>query len=356
MTAIRAFTFKGLPSRVVFGDGTLGEVGSEIERLGRGRALVLSTAGHAAAAERLAADLGARAAGVFAGAEVHTPVEVTEAALAAYAAAGADCVVAMGGGSTIGLGKAIAVRTGADQVAVPTTYAGSEMTDILGETAGGTKTTRRDPAILPEAVIYDVGLTIGLPPALTATSGMNALAHAVEALYAPDRNPVLSLMAREAIAALGLALPELAAEPGDRAARSRALYGAWLCGAALGGTTMALHHKLCHVLGGSFGLPHAETHAVVLPHAAAYNAAAAGDLLAPVTEALGGGGPGAALAGLATRIGAPRALSELGMAEADLDRAADLAVEAPYANPRPVERAAVRRLLAAAWAGEPPAG
>ena len=119
---------------------------------------------------------------------------------------------------------------------------------------------------------------------------------------------------------------------------------------------MALHHKLCHVLGGSFGLPHAETHAVVLPHAAAYNATAAGDLLAPVTEALGGGGPGAALAGLAARIGAPRALSELGMAEADLDRAADLAVEAPYANPRPVERAAVRRLLAAAWAGEPPTG
>ena len=356
MTAIPAFAFKGLPSRVVFGDGTLGEVGPEIERLGRSRALVLSTAGHAAAAEGLAADLGARAAGVFAGAVMHTPVDVTEAALAAYAAAGADCVVALGGGSTIGLGKAVAVRTGADQVAVPTTYAGSEMTDILGETAGGRKTTRRDPAIQPEAVIYDVDLTIGLPPALTATSGMNALAHAVEALYAPDRNPVLSLLAREAIAALGRALPVLAAEPGDRAARSRALYGAWLCGAALGGTTMALHHKLCHVLGGSFGLPHAETHAVVLPHAAAYNAAAAGDLLATVTDALGGGGPGAALAGLAARIGAPRALSDLGMAEADLDRAADLAVEAPYWNPRPVERAAVRRLLAAAWAGEPPAG
>jgi maleylacetate reductase len=356
MTAVPAFTFKGLPGRVVFGDGTLAEAGAEIERLGRGRALVLATPGHAAAAERLAADLGTRAAGVFAGAAMHTPVDVTEAAVAAFVAAGADCVVAMGGGSTIGLGKAIAVRTGADQVAVPTTYAGSEMTDILGETAGGRKTTRRDPAIQPETVIYDVALTVGLPPALTATSGMNALAHAVEALYAPDRNPILTLMAREGIAAFGEALPVLAADPADRPARSRALYGAWLCGAVLGGTTMALHHKLCHVLGGSFGLPHAETHAVILPHAAAYNAAAAGALLAPVTAALGGGGPGAALAGLAARIGAPRALRDLGLAEADLDRAADLAVEAPYWNPRPVARAAIRRLLAAAWAGEPPAG
>ena len=230
---------------------------------------------------------------------MHTPVEATEAALAAYAAAAADCVVSLGGGSTIGLGKAIAVRTGADQVAVPTTYAGSEMTDILGETAEGRKTTRRDPAIRPETVIYDVALTMGLPPALTASSGLNALAHAVEALYAPDRNPVMTLFAAEAVAALAEALPALAVAPGDRAARGRALYGAWLCGAALGGTTMALHHKLCHVLGGAFGLPHSETHAVILPHAAAYNAPAAGALLAPVSAALGGAAPGPGLYDLA---------------------------------------------------------
>ena len=292
MIPIADFAFDGLPTRVIFGDGSLGRVGAEVERLGRRRALVLSTPGQAAKAERLAADLGPLAAGVFAGAVMHTPLEATEAALAAWGAAGADCLVALGGGSTIGLGKAIAVRTGADQVAVPTTYAGSEMTDILGETAQGRKTTRRDPAIRPETVIYDVALTLRLPPALTASSGLNALAHAVEALYAPDRNPVLTLLAVEAVGALGAALPVLAGAPGDRAARGRALYGAWLCGAALGGTTMALHHKLCHVLGGSFGLPHAETHAVILPHAAAYNAAAAGALLAPVTEALGGATPG----------------------------------------------------------------
>ncbi len=355
MTFPDAFSFNGLRSRVIFGDGTLAEVGAEIERLGRRRALLLSTPGHRALAEQVAAHLGPLAGGSFAGAEMHTPVAVTEAALATWRAARADCLVALGGGSTIGLGKAIAMRTGADQVAVPTTYAGSEMTDILGETAAGRKTTRRDPAILPETVIYDVALTLGLPPGLTATSGLNALAHAVEALYARDRNPVLSLMAGEAIAALGAALPALAADPGDRAARRRALYGAWLCGAALGGTTMALHHKLCHVLGGSFGLPHSETHAVILPHAAAYNAAAVGELLAPVGAALGGGEPGAALFGLARRIGAPLTLREIGLGEADLDRAADLAVENPYWNPRPVEREAVRALIGRAWAGEPPA-
>jgi maleylacetate reductase len=353
--SIEGFTFAGLPARVIFGDGTLAEVGAEIARLGRRRGLVLATPGHAAAAERLAEGLAPQAAGVFAGAVMHTPVEATEAALAAYRAAGADCVVSLGGGSTIGLGKAIAVRTGADQVAVPTTYAGSEMTDILGETAAGRKTTRRDPAIRPETVIYDVGLTLGLPPALTASSGLNALAHAVEALYARDRNPVMTLFAGEAVAALAEALPVLAGAPGDRAGRTRALYGAWLCGAALGGTTMALHHKLCHVLGGSFGLPHSETHAVILPHAAAYNAPAAGGLLAPVSAALGGAAPGPGLYDLARRIGAPLALRDLGLAEADLDRAADLAAETPYWNPRPVERAAIRALLAAAWAGEPPA-
>ena len=186
---------------------------------------------------------------------MHTPIEVTETALAIFQEFRVDCVVALGGGSTTGLGKAIAVRTGADQVAIPTTYAGSEMTDILGETVHGEKTTRRDPAILPETVIYDVDLTMSLPASLTVTSGLNAMAHAAEALYAPDRNPVISLVAAEGILALTQALPGVSADPGDRDARTNALYGAWLCGAALGGASMALHHKLCHTLGGSFNLP-----------------------------------------------------------------------------------------------------
>ena len=233
------------------------------------------------------------------------------------------------GGSTTGLGKAIAVRTGADQVVIPTTYAGSEMTDILGETSGGEKTTRRDPAILPETVIYDVDLTMSFPASLTVTSGLNAMAHAAEALYAPDRNPVISQLAAEGIRALSRALPGVSADPGDREARATALYGAWLCGVALGGASMALHHKLCHTLGGSFDLPHAETHAVVLPHSIGFNAVAAADLLAPVSAALGGS-PGAALFDFAARLGAPTKLKELGLREADLDRAADIAVKNAY--------------------------
>ena len=173
-----------------------------------------------------------------------------------------DGLVAVGGGSTIGLAKAIALRTGLPQVAIPTTYAGSEMTDILGETEGGAKTTRRSEAVRPEAVIYDVELTRSLPPGLSATSGLNAIAHAAEALYARDGNPVIALMAEEGVRALAAALPAIVADPGDMAARGDALYGAWLCGLCLGAASMALHHKLAHVLGGSFDLPHAETHAV----------------------------------------------------------------------------------------------
>ncbi len=350
---IAPFVFPGLRSRVIFGHGTIAKTGAEIERLGRRKALVLSTPNQKADADALSARLGLLSAGVFSGATMHTPVEVTETALAAFRASGADSVVALGGGSTTGLGKAIATRTGADQVVIPTTYAGSEMTDILGETAGGEKTTRRDASILPETVIYDVDLTLTLPPALTVTSGLNAMAHAAEALYAPDRNPIISLMAGEAIRALAGALPAVVKDAGDREARAAALYGAWLCGAALGGASMALHHKLCHTLGGSFDTPHAETHAILLPHTVGFNAVAVLDLLKPVTDALGGT-PGAALFDFAATLKAPARLRDLGLSEADLDRAAGIAVKNPYWNPRPFDREGIRALLQDAWEGRRP--
>jgi maleylacetate reductase len=208
--------------------------------------------------------------------------------------------------------------------------------------------------VLPETVIYDMDLTDSLPTKLFATSGMNAIAHAVEALYANEKNPIISLMARDAIAALATALPVNAQHPRDPDARSRALYGAWLCGVALGAVGMALHHKFCQVPGGSFDLPHAETHAVVLPHAASFNAEAVLELLAPVALALGAAGPGQGLHDLARKIGAPTSLQELGMAESELDRAAEIATEQPYWNPRPVTRDAVRALLDDAWAGRRP--
>jgi len=265
-----------------------------------------------------------------------------------------DCTVAIGGGSTIGLGKAIALRTGLPQLAIPTTYAGSEMTDILGQTEDGAKTTLRDTSVQPETVIYDVDLTMSLPRGLTGTSGVNAIAHAVEALYAVDRNPVISALAEEGIRALGRALPALMAAPEDGAARSDALHGAWLCGIALGGAAMALHHKLCHTLGGAFGLPHAETHTLILPHAAAYNAGAASAEMARVAAALGADDGPSALYDLTCAIEAPRSLRELGMPEEGIDRAADLASRSPYPNPAPIERDAIHALIARAWAGEPP--
>ena len=195
--------------------------------------------------------------------------------------------MAIGGGSTTGLGKAIALRTDLPQIVLPTSYAGSEMTPVVGQTSGGIKTTQSSPKILPEIVIYDVDLTMTMPPKLSATSGINAIAHAVEALYARDRNPVISLMAQEGIRTLAQALPKICAQPDDRAARTDALYGAWLSGICLGAVGMALHHKLCHTLGGSFNLPHAETHTVILPHALAYNAPAAPDAMARIATALG---------------------------------------------------------------------
>ena len=351
---MQAFVYDGLPSRVIFGQGTLANASEELARLGCSRALVLSGPDQAHAARALATQLGEKAAGIFTGATMHTPVAVTEAAVAEVCRIGADCTVALGGGSTTGLGKAIALRTDLPQVAIPTTYAGSEMTPILGETKDGVKKTQRTHKVLPEVVIYDVDLTLTLPAALSATSGMNAIAHAVEALYARDRNPIISIVAEEAIEKLRTALPLIVQQPADPAARSDALYGAWLAGMCLGSVGMALHHKLCHVIGGSFDLPHAETHTVILPHALAYNAPAAAEAVARVGRALGRDDAPLALFDLSGRLGAPRSLRSLGMAEGDIDRATDLVMKDSYWNPRPLEREAIHGLIVRAWAGEPP--
>ena len=349
-----SFIFPGLTTRVIFGAGTMARAEEEVRRLGHDKVLVLSTPHQKADADKLAESLGGLAAGVFAGAVMHTPVEVTEKAVDAFRASGATAVVSLGGGSTTGLGKAIAVRTGADQVVIPTTYAGSEMTDILGETAAGEKTTRRSPDIRPETVIYDVDLTMSLPVGLTVTSAMNAIAHAMEAFYAPDRNPVMVLMCRDAMAAFRDGIPRLIDDPQDRAARTQALYAAWCCSTALGYVSMALHHKLAHVFGGSFDTPHAETHAILLPYTTAFNEVAVPDLLRPMAEAFGGGSAGGGLWDFARSVGSPLSLKEIGIKEADLDRAAAIAVKNAYANPRPIDRGSIRELLQAAFEGRRP--
>lgn len=348
------FVYHSAPIRVLFGAGKWRQLPEELTRLGVSRALVLATPRQTRQVADISDLIGGRLAGVFTGAVMHTPVDVTEQAMAKVREADADCVIAIGGGSTTGLGKAIALRTDLPQIVLPTSYAGSEMTPILGETSGGIKTTQSSPKILPEVVIYDVDLTMAMPARLSATSGINAIAHAVEALYARDRNPIISLMAQEGIGTLAHALPRIGAQPNDKAARSDALYGAWLCGVCLGAVGMALHHKLCHTLGGLFNLPHAETHTVILPHALAYNSAAAPDAVARIAAALGVPDPALGLYDLARQLGAPQSLHAIGMPESGIDRAADLAVTNPYWNPRAIERTAIRDLIARAWRGEPP--
>jgi alcohol dehydrogenase class IV len=348
------FIYNGLPSRVIFGQGSLSQVAEEVRTLGCRRVLVLSTPEQEGQARQVLDQLGELGVGIFAEAKMHTPVEVTDRAMEVVAELDADCTLAIGGGSTIGLGKGIALRSDLPQVVVPTTYAGSEMTPILGETKDGLKTTQRTLKVLPEVVIYDVDLTLGLPVGMSVTSGINAIAHAVEALYAKDRNPVVSLMAEEGIAALARSLPVIAENPSDQDARSDALYGAWLCGACLGSVGMSLHHKLCHTLGGSFDLPHAETHTIVLPHAVAYNAEAAPEAMARIARALGVSDAAGGLYDLAHAVGAPLALRDIGMRESDIDRATEIATRNPYWNPREIEATAIHRLLSDAHAGRRP--
>ena len=352
--AVPHFVYRSVPQRIIFGTGTRQRIADEVRLARIVRAMVVSTAGHAARADELADLLGDRCRLRFPGARMHTPVEVTEQAVTLASEHDIDGIVAVGGGSAIGLAKAMALRTDAMQVVLPTTYSGSEMTDIVGQTAGGIKQTTRDPRVLPEVVVYDVELTSTLPAVISVTSGMNAMAHAIEGLYAENTNPMVALIAEEGVRVLASALPRLARTPHDTSARTDALYGAWLCGTVLQATSMALHHKLCHVLGGAFDLPHAGTHAVMLPHTVAYNAPAASDAMARVARALGAPHPAQRLFDLVRESGAPVSLRALGLPADSLDRAADLALSNPYWNPRPLERGALRALLDNAWHGRSP--
>lgn len=356
------FAYQSSPQRIVFGSGSLARLAGEVDALGASRVLVLCTPGQRKLAESVAEALGARCAGIFDGAVMHVPIEQARRAREMAAQYGADCSLAIGGGSTIGLGKAIALESSLPVIAVPTTYSGSEMTPIYGLTDAGLKRTGRDPRVLPRTVIYDPDLSLGLPPAISVTSGINAIAHAAEGLYAADRNPVSQWMAREGIAALARALPVIAGSAPStvalrdalREARSDALYGAWLCGAVLGSVTVGLHHKLCHTLGGTLNLPHAEVHTVVLPHALAYNAPAAPEAMDAIAQALGAAQGPRGVFDLTARLGAPTSLRELGMSAGDIEHIAALALRDQYPNPRPLEREGILQLLQDAFEGRPP--
>lgn len=351
---MRSFVHTANPARVLFGAGTVVQVREEVERLGASRVLLLSSPPLETPSARVRDALGPLVAAEFDGAAMHTPVEVTEQALGVLHEHSADCIVALGGGSTTGLAKALAVRTELPQVILPTTYAGSEVTPVLGETRNGEKITRSAPAILPGTVIYDVELTLDLPVSMSITSGINALAHAVEALYSPQASPVVDGMALDAIERIARALPAVVAKPSDVDSRADLLHGAWLAGTCLGSVGMGLHHKLCHTLGGSFDLPHAETHTVVLPHAMAYNAPAAPEVMERIAAALGAPDAPTGVFDLVARVGGPTSLCELGMAEADLARAAILATARSYPNPRELDTGAIEDTLRHAWHGRRP--
>jgi maleylacetate reductase len=351
---LKSFVYDQPAMRVVFGPDSTEHLPLEAERLGARRALVLSTPEQATDADRVLSMLGSNGAGTFTEAVMHVPVETVAKAMEVVIKLAVDTTVAIGGGSTIGLAKAIALETKLPILAVPTTYAGSEMTPIYGLTEAGLKKTGRDPIVLPRTVIYDPKLTMTMPAKLSATSGMNALAHCLEGLYAENANPVMNLFAADGIRALSRSLPRVVANPEDLDARGDAQYGAWLAGAVLGNVGMALHHKLCHTLGGTFNLPHAEVHTVILPYAAAYNREAAPEAMKVAAEALGSDDTARGIYDLSVRLGAPTALKDIGMPEDGLDRAADLATTNPYYNPRPVERDAIRRLLDDAFVGKRP--
>jgi maleylacetate reductase len=350
------FTYESLPGRVVFGPGRVSEVTAEVAALGRERVFLVVDGQAKALGDAVAEDLGSRLARRWDEVAQHVPVELAERARAAATDADADAVVCMGGGSSTGLAKALALSHHLPIVAVPTTYAGSEMTPIYGLTGGRHKQTGKDLAVLPKVVIYDPELTLGLPTGVTGPSAFNALAHCVEALYAPGRNPVTSALALEGVRAIHRSLPVVMEAPGDLSARSDLQYGAYLAGVSLGTTGTGLHHKLCHVLGGTFNLVHADTHSVILPHAVAFNRDALPQEMERLAAALGvpAGDPAGALWDLAAASHVPTSLADLGLREEDLPEAASRAAVEITDNPAPVDEAALAGILQRAYAGDRP--
>jgi maleylacetate reductase len=351
MSLVPSFAYDALPGRVLFGVGTVGHLGEEVDRLGGRR--VLAIAGKRAV-DGLVERLGDRWAASFTDVQQHVPVEVAARAVAAAADAGADCLVAMGGGSATGMAKAVALEHPAPILAVPTTYAGSEVTPIYGLTGPEGKRTGRDLRVLPRTVVYDPALTTGLPAEVTGPSGLNALAHCVEATYAPGANPVTSLLAEEGARLLQRGLPRAVADPADLSARSDALLGAFMAGASMAAAGVGIHHQLCHLLGGAYRLPHAGLHAVVLPHVVHFVAPAARPQMARLAGALGVDDVAGGVWDLGRRLGAPASLAELGLAEAELDRAAEQAVARVVQTPRRAGVTELRALLGAAWRGGRP--
>ncbi len=350
---MRAFTYEALPGRVIFGTGVISQLAEEIERLQKKRALLIVSGSAARLVPMLTEQLGDLLAGVFSEVAQHVPASLIEKGLVVAHETNADCIVTLGGGSAIGLGKALAQKIDVPIIAIPTTFSGSEMTPIYGITDAGRKQTGRDMRVLPRTVLYDPELVYSMPPFLAATSGMNALAHCVEALYGQHASPITNLLAEEGSRALAQGLPGIVQNPRNHESYDLALYGTYLAGSVLAVVGTGLHHRICHVLGGSFGLPHAETHAVMLPYVTWYNSKAAPEAMARLARALEVEDAVKGSFDLAARLRTPRSLAELGLAEDNLVEAARLVMQSPIWNPRPISLPDLEQLLQTAYQGLP---
>ena len=349
------FVHDTLPQRVCFGSGqAAANLRNEIAGLGAGKVMLIASGSGMRTADEIAAGL--PVALRYDDVVMHVPVEVAERARAAAAGSGIDALVCVGGGSATGLAKAIAMTTGLPIVAVPTTYAGSEATPVWGLTEGEVKTTGTDLKVLPKVIIYDAALTTSLPVGLSVASGLNALAHCVDAMWGPNADPIDAALAAEGIRSLAAGLPRVAADPERLEGRELTLYAAYLSAAAFASAGSGLHHKICHVLGGKYNLPHAQTHATVLPYVLAFNGPAAPDAERRIAAAFGSATALGGLQALKRELNAPHALRDYGFSEDSVADAADAILPSvPPSNPRPVSAADLRALLHAAWSGADPA-
>jgi len=349
------FARDDIPGRVVFGVGSRRLVPAEADRWNAERILVVASPAEDVLATELTDLLGGRVVGRFSDVVQHVPIAKAQDARSMVRDTAADLVLTVGGGSATGFGKAISLEIDIVHIAVPTTYAGSEMTTIWGLTDGDHKLTGKDARVKPDVVVYDPELTLSLAPSIAGPSGMNALAHCVEALYGPGADPITSVLALEGIRTLAASLPTVCRDPDDIDARTVALFGAHLAGMSLATGGTALHHKTCHVLGGMFDLNHGDMNAVVLGHALAYNAPAIPDIMARLSAVLQIDDAAGAMFDLAVAIGAPTDLASIGMPEDGLDEAARRVVVDAAANVRPPEFAGIRSMLDDAFHGRRPA-
>lgn len=345
---VPSFVHVSHPRRVVFGVGALAGIAQEVAALGCERVVVVTGGAAREVGAGVAGLLGSRCVSVLDEVRQHVPEDLAAAAVEEVKGVGGDGLCSVGGGSATGLAKAVAVELDLPIVAVPTTYAGSEMTPVWGIT-GEHKRTGRDARAAPRAVVYDPEITIGLPPRVSAASGLNALAHAVGALLS-GRDPVASLHAAEAIRMLAAALPEVVSTPGDLPARTRVQFGAYLAASALeAGDLAGIHHPLCHILGGTYRLIHADVHAVLLPHTLAYEQQRNPEGAARVRAAVEAADPALMVWELARRVGAPAGLAEVGLPAGATAEAAARAAEGLG-----VDAGRIRRLLDDAHRGGPP--